>query len=172
MDARQYKQEFKSYYGFLYWADELNEDERTVYNSYKDWLEEVEKTGMAKSYKMVLLSYMLSRGEDKWHNPVTAEEAAPYFHHYLTEKEYRRKIDFSDKTTKALWEYDQNKVASLIVRMPITKWSESSKGLLIYEDGQFGFGFDIDQQDMSVLYKITKDICEYRLHAYFERKGN
>ena len=40
---------------------------------------------------MVLLKYMLSRGIDHWHEPVKAEDAAPYFVDYLTAKEYRKK---------------------------------------------------------------------------------
>ena len=68
----------------------------------------------AKSYKMVVLSYMLSRGIDKWLDPVTSEEVAPFFHQYLTEKDYRKRIDFSDKGTTKLWEYDEKEVAKLI----------------------------------------------------------
>lgn len=39
----EYRQEFKSYFGFLFRAKELTEKEETVYNRYKDWFEEVEK---------------------------------------------------------------------------------------------------------------------------------
>lgn len=49
VNARDYKQEFKSYAGFLHWADELAEDEQKVFIGYQDWLEEVEKTVMTKS---------------------------------------------------------------------------------------------------------------------------
>ncbi|MCT2534774.1 DEAD/DEAH box helicase family protein [Aquibacillus koreensis] len=169
-DSRGYKQEFKSYAGFLDWANELDEREQKVFRDYKAWLEEVEKTGMAKSYKMVLLSYMLSRGEHEWYKAVTADEVAPYFHTFLTEKEYRKRIDFSDKTTKALWDYDQEKVAKIIERMPMTKWSGSSKGLTTFEDGVFRLEFDVEEGDLVTLYRMTNEICTYRLHAYFERK--
>ncbi|MEQ6389228.1 DEAD/DEAH box helicase family protein [Bacillaceae bacterium S4-13-58] len=171
VNSKEFKQEFKSYVGFLNWAGELNEEESKVYEKYSGWLEEVEKTGMAKSYKMVLLSYMLSRGEDGWHLPVRPEEVANYFHSYLMEKEYRRKIDFSDKTTKRLWEYDQKKVADLISKMPMTRWSGSSGGLLVFEGGLFGLGFEVDERDLVELYKMTRQVCEYRLHGYFERKN-
>lgn len=60
-----YRQEWRSYVGFLNWAGELSETEKNVYETYRAWLEEVEKTGMSKSYKMVLLQAMLERGSSK-----------------------------------------------------------------------------------------------------------
>jgi len=60
------KQEFGSYFGMLEYAGELSEEELQVWETYKDWFIEVEKTGMNKSYKMVVLLYMLSRGPESW----------------------------------------------------------------------------------------------------------
>jgi superfamily II DNA or RNA helicase/HKD family nuclease len=171
-DATEYKSEFKSYVGFLYWADELSEKEREVFLKYESWLVEAERTPMAKSYKMVVLHAMLNRGPSRWHLPITPKEAAPFFHQYLMEKEYRKRIDFSDKKTKQLWIYDEEKVSKLIAEMPMTKWSGSSNGLLSFENGVFSFNFSIAKEDEEILYQWTKEICEYRLHVYFERKEN
>jgi superfamily II DNA or RNA helicase/HKD family nuclease len=171
-DATEYKSEFKSYVGFLYWADELSEKEKEVFLKYESWLVEAERTPMAKSYKMVVLHAMLNRGPSRWHLPITPKEAAPFFHQYLMEKEYRKRIDFSDKKTKQLWIYDEEKVSKLIAEMPMTKWSGSSNGLLSFENGVFSFNFSIAKEDEEILYQWTKEICEYRLHVYFERKTN
>ncbi|MFC3885567.1 DEAD/DEAH box helicase family protein [Bacillus songklensis] len=169
--SKTYYQEFKSYAGFLYWANELTEREQEAFRKYECWLVEVERTGMVKSYKMVVLLYMLQRGQEHWADPVTPQEVAPFFHHYLTETEYRKRIDFSDKSSKQMWDYDEKKVSKLIADMPMTKWSGSSKGLISFEDGQFIIHLDIDEQDQEILYEWTKEICEYRLHQYFERKA-
>ena len=165
-----YKQEFKSYLGFLLWAGELSEREQEVFRRYESWIVEVEKTVMSKSYKMVVLKVMLDRGENHWFEPITPIEAASGFHAFLTEKEYRKRIDLSDKAGKGLWEYDEAKVSSLIARMPMTKWSGSSKGLITFENNVFRFTFDIVVEDQDMLYQWTKEICEYRLHQYFERR--
>ena len=170
-DSVQYRQEFKSYHGFLAWADELSEDEEQVYDRYKEWIIEAEKTGMAKSYKMVVLLAMLDRGKNYWNAPITPEDAAPFFHQYLMGKEHRKLIDFSDKASKLLWNYDSSGVSSLIARMPMTKWSGSSKGLISFEDGVFKLEFEVNKIDAEILYEWTKEICEYRLHFHFERKG-
>lgn len=169
-DSRLFKQEFKSYFSFLEWADELSEEESKVVENYSDWIYEVERTGMSKSYKMVLLLAMLDRGPEHWADPIKAEEAALFFHKYLTEKSYRKRIDFSDKTTKALWEYDEKKVAGLIVRMPMTKWSGSSNGLLTLDGSELRLNLDILEQNNERLFHMMREISEYRLQSYFVRK--
>jgi superfamily II DNA or RNA helicase/HKD family nuclease len=170
-EAAEYKSEFKSYIGFLYWAGELSKREKEVFSKYESWLVEVERTPMTKSYKMVVLQAMLQRGSSRWHLPITPQEVAPFFHRYLTEKEYRKRIDFSDKETKRLWVYDEEKVSRLIAKMPMTKWSGSSNGLLSFDNNVFSLTFSIEPEDEEILYKWTKEICEYRLHVYFERKN-
>jgi len=166
-----YKQEFKTFIGFLNWANELSEKERKIFLRYESWLIEVERTSMSKSYKMIVLKYMLERGIEHWLSFITPKEVAPFFHKYLMGKTYRRKVDFSDKLTQKLWEYDEKKVAKLIATMPMTKWSGSSKGLVEFEDGVFRFNLDVEEADNSTLYKWTKEICEYRLAQHFEKNS-
>ncbi|TYR81842.1 DNA helicase [Priestia megaterium] len=166
-----YKQEFKSYAGFLNWAEELSDKEQEVFKCHEDWLIEVEKTTMIKSYKMIVLKYMLSRGPENWLKPVTPEEAAPYFHRYLTEAPYRKKIDFSDKAGQKLGEYDEKKVAKLIATMPMTKWSGSAGELVEFDGKVFTFNIKADQEHNQILYHWTEEICEYRLGSYFEKKS-
>ncbi|EPZ38352.1 HKD family nuclease fused to DNA/RNA helicase of superfamily II [Anoxybacillus ayderensis] len=169
--AKEYRDEFKSYVGFLYWADELSEREKEVFLKYEPWLIEVERTTMTKSYKMVVLQAMLNRGPSHWHLPIMPNEVAPFFHQYLTEKEYRKRIDFSDGETKRLWQYDEQKVAKLIAKMPMTKWSGSSNGLILFDNNVFTLNFSIAREDEKILHQWTQEICEYRLHVYFERRG-
>jgi hypothetical protein len=133
-------------------------------------LEEVEKTGMNKSYKMIVLLYMLNRGEQAWHQLVTPDEVAEFFHHYLTEKDYRKQIDFSDSASIRLWEYNRDRVAKLITDMPMTKWSGSSKGLVTFEENVFRLNFSVGAENTGILHDWTKEICLYRLHYHFERR--
>lgn len=170
-DSPQYKQEFNSYFGFLKWSEELTNQEAEIFDRYVNWFIEVEKTGMAKSYKMVVLLAMLERGISNWYNSISSKEAAPFFHQYLMEKEHRKRIDFSDKGAKKLWDYDEKGVSKLIATMPMTKWSGSSKGLISYENDTFKLNFDVSKEDEETLFNWTKEICEYRLHYHFERKA-
>ncbi|WP_342542447.1 hypothetical protein MHH33_16920 [Paenisporosarcina sp. FSL H8-0542] len=114
---------------------------------------------------------MLTRGEDDWFLPIQAIDTAKCFHHYLTDKSYRMNIDFSDKQGKELEVYNERKVASLIQRMPMTKWGGSSKNLITFENQLFKLNFDIAPEDRLIVYEWTRQICEYRLHTYFEKKA-
>jgi superfamily II DNA or RNA helicase len=169
-DSPQYRQEFSSYFGFLQWAEELTEQEIEIYNRCENWFVEVEKTGMAKSYKMVVLLTMLERGVSNWYYPISTKEVAPFFHHYLMEKEHRKRIDFSDKGAKKLWDYDEKGVSKLIATMPMTKWSGSAKGLITFENDIFKLNLEVLKEDETTVFNCTKEICEYRLHYHFERK--
>lgn len=170
-DSPQYRQEFNSYFGFLKWAEELTEQEIEITDRYENWLVEVEKTGMAKSYKMVVLLAMLERGISNWFKPLSSKDVAPFFHHYLMEKEHRKRIDFSDKGATKLWDYDEKGISKLIANMPMTKWSGSSKGLISYENDVFQLNLEVTKEHEDVLFQWTKEICEYRLHYHFERKA-
>lgn len=154
--------EFGSYIGMLKEAGELPERELAIFEVYEPLLQEIEKTSMTRSYKMVVLYAMLGRGAAKWYKPITAEKVAPIFADYLS-KPSRQAIDKIHP--------DHKKVMQLIQTMPMTKWSGSSKGLVIFEDGEFGFAVDIENDMQLVVFNWVKEICEYRLHRYFTRKS-
>lgn len=170
-DSSHYKQEFNSYVGFLNLANELSEQERIIFERYENWLVEVEKTSMSKSYKMILLLAMLNRGISEWLKPITSKEVAPFFHHYLTETEYRKRIDFSDKSSKKLWDYNQKAISNLIEKMPMTMWNRGEDGLTDFSDGTFKINFEVSDEDKEILFNWTKEIAEYRLHVHFERRA-
>ncbi len=166
----EYRNEFGSYVGFLHWADCLSKEEEEVYYQYEAWILDIEKTVMSKSYKMIVLLYMLERGPEQWFNSVTSAETASFFHSYLMEKEYRKRIDFSDKESKRLWTYNEAGVSQLIERMPMSKWGSAKGSMTSFENGVFSFKIDPAPEHSSILYHWSKDICLYRLHLHFERK--
>lgn len=126
---------------------------------------------MTKSYKMIVILYMLERGLKHWAESVTSTELAPFFHGYLMEKEYRKRNDFSDKESKKLWEYNETGVSQLIERMPMTKWGSAKGSMTRFEDGVFSLKFEPDPEHRTTLYRWTKEICLSRLHHHFERKS-
>lgn len=170
-NSREYRQAFGGYFSFLYDREELTEAEIQVYTKHLPWLQKLEKESMTKSYKMVVLQYMLEKGQSAWYKSVTPEEVAPYFHQFYMEKEYRKQIDFSSANTKRLWEYDEIGVARLIAQMPMDKWMDKDNDLVLFQNGEFFMNFSIDKADEEILYEMTQEICDYRLGFYFERKG-
>ncbi|SES12891.1 DEAD/DEAH box helicase family protein [Salipaludibacillus aurantiacus] len=166
-NSQAVKQEFKSYIGFLNWAGELSEEEQEAFQEGEAWLAEAEKTAMSKSYKMVVLQYMLNRGPEDWLKPVTPEEVAPYFYDYLTSKEYRRRIDFINKDKMNWTAEDMDKVAKLIARMPMTKFGGSTT----FDGKIFKLDLNFSREAKKYIHKWTEEICEYRMESYFEKKA-
>ncbi|OFW76120.1 MAG: hypothetical protein A2201_08735 [Alicyclobacillus sp. RIFOXYA1_FULL_53_8] len=153
------------------WAGELDPEESARLERYAPWFRELEATLMSKAYKMVLLLAMLERGSTAWHTPITPVQAAPLFHAYYVAKKFRMDTDWNDKETKPLHTYDETKVARLIARMPMTMWGGSSKGLVSFDGTAFATRLEVHSEDEAWLYEYTRQICLYRLHVYFERKG-
>lgn len=171
-NSREYQSEFGTYIGFQAWADSLTAQEQDLFYRYEDWLKDVEKTVMSKSYKMIVLLAMLERGVKQWTEPITPQEVAPFFHQYLTEKEYRKRIDFSDQEGKRLWNYNEVGISKLIANMPMSKWSGAKGSMTTFEDGYFRLKLETPQEPerAELLYNWTRDICLYRLHLHFERR--
>ncbi|MTD32019.1 DEAD/DEAH box helicase family protein [Planomicrobium sp. YIM 101495] len=166
------KEQFKSWFALLVYANELNEVEKAVWQNHKDWLFELERTRMNKSYKMVVLKYMLSKGLANWTAPVTPVEVAPFFHHYLMEKDYRKNLDFNDEKTRKFHKYNEAAIAKHIADMPMTKWSEDEKkGLVTFEQDLFSLNLKIDPSENHFIYEWTKEVVEYLLQDHFEKKG-
>lgn len=172
IDSKVIVQEFKSYLGFLAWHHELTEDEQAIYMKFKSLIEEVERTSMTKSYKMVLLHTMLSKNQKQWYKKISPHEIAEAFYNFYMSVEYRKRIDFSDKSSIALWDYNVNKISNLIARMPMTKWSSSSSNLALYDGSHFSFNIQVNMGEEKLLYSWIKEICDYRIHSYFQKKSN
>lgn len=172
VDSQEYRLLFDSYVNFLLVANELDKEEASLARRYSKWFQEVENTILRKSYKMTLLLAMLERGSEQWMNPITAYETAPFFYDFYMSNEIRKSIDFSDSETQKLWGAPLDRTAQLISRMPMTHWAKSSNRQVTYSNEEFMVGFQIREGDQEILYKWTKEICEYRLNTYFERRSN
>ncbi|WP_339323577.1 DUF4145 domain-containing protein [Paenibacillus sp. FSL W8-0194] len=171
INSQEYRLLFNSYYNFLLEAKELDKTESAVAKRYAGWLVEIENTIIRKSYKMVLLLAMLDRGILDWKRPITPEEAAPFFYEYYMSNPKRKETDFSDNETRKLWDAPLERTAQLIARMPMTHLAKSAKKLVRYTEEGFSIGFQIRESDNPTLYEWTREICEYRLIEYFERKA-
>ncbi|MER2192202.1 MAG: DEAD/DEAH box helicase family protein [Solibacillus sp.] len=152
--------EFGSFVGMLKQVGELTETELEIFTRHESLLVEIEKTAMTKSYKMVVLQAMLTRGEQLFATGITAKEVAPLFLTYLNHPA-RKWIDG----------VEDSKVQTVIEKMPMTKWAASSKGLAYFMDGKFGFNVEIEPAHAAVLHEWVSEICEFRLHRYFARKA-
>jgi len=157
-----YKQDWGSYVGFLKEHQELSDEEVEAYDANRELIEQVEKTIMNRSYKMVVLLAMLERGEERWMEPITAGEVAPFFYEYLHAEKYRELKDTQTAELKGL--FDTVKVESLLKKMPFPRMG----GILTFSGEFLLMRLNIKSRE---LYRIIKDIVNYRINEYFRSKS-
>jgi superfamily II DNA or RNA helicase/HKD family nuclease len=159
-----YKQEWGSYIGFLKEHQELSDEEIEAYEANRELIEQVEKTIMNRSYKMVVLLAMLERGEERWMDPITAEEVAPFFYDYLHAEKYRELKDAQTAELKGT--FDATKVERLLKKMPFPKMGRP----FVFENNKLTIStVDYASNDF---YKMILEIVPYRMNIYFAKKGN
>ncbi|NTY08279.1 restriction endonuclease subunit R [Exiguobacterium sp. JMULE1] len=159
-----YKQEWGSYVGFLKEHQELSDEEVKAYDANRELIEQVEKTIMNRSYKMVVLLAMLKRGEERWMEPITAEEVAPFFYDYLHAEKYRESKDA--QTAELKGPFDSAKVERLLKKMPFPKMGNP----FVFENNKLTIstvGYASDD-----FYEMILEIVRYRINIYFAKKGN
>jgi len=102
---------------------------------------------------------------------VQAREIVRFFYDYLTAESYRLRAEARDRQTKQLLsQYDEERTARLIREMPMDKWSGSSKGLVAVEREHFSIKLELLPHEREKVFEWTRQICEFRLHHYFERR--
>ena len=158
-----YKQEWVSYVGFLKEQGELTAEEVETYDANRELIEQVEKTVMNRSYKMVVLLAMLERGEERWMEPITAEEVAPFFYEYLHAEKYREVKDA--QTVELKRPFDAAKVERLLRKMPFSKMGKP------FEFDGKTLSIKTVEKYISKLHQIIYEIISLRLNLYFARKN-
>ncbi|QZY87135.1 DEAD/DEAH box helicase family protein [Exiguobacterium acetylicum] len=154
-----YKQEWGSYVGFLKERQELSGEEIEAYDSNRELIEQVEKTIMNRSYKMVVLLAMLERGEERWMEPITAEEVAPFFYEYLHAEKYRELKDAQTAELKGA--FNKHKIERLLIKQPMSKIGPP----FVYKN--YHLSVLVSLKFPNEIYKIIQGIINYRLTNYF-----
>ncbi|MDT0121096.1 hypothetical protein Q9R46_00460 [Paenibacillus sp. RRE4] len=71
-------------------------------------------------------------------------------------------MEWNEKTAR--------EIEKLIIDMPMSKWSGAKGSMTRFENGVFSLNVELeDAEERAVLHGWTREICLYRLHAYFER---
>lgn len=157
-----YKQEWGSYVGFLKEHQELSDEEIEAYDANRELIEQVEKTIMNRSYKMVVLLGMLERGGKRWMEPITAEEVAPFFYEYLHAEKYRELKDAQGKVFEN--GYNESKIGALLIKQPFSKMGYPFE----YNENKKTLSIQTNLTTNSINIKIwIKDIVLYRINNYF-----
>ncbi len=163
VNPRATRQGFGSWFGFVQSMGGLSEAELAVWRANESFFTELEKTRMVKSYKMVVLQALLSRGV--FPGELGIEELTRAF----------RKIALrSAKLQQDVGAHleSEGKLLNMLKENPIRAWcggkGTGGRSYFQYEDGIFrGVGF---QGDAKVLAGLTRELVEWRLGDYLDKR--
>lgn len=159
------RDDFGSWVGLLEAAGALSDAEAAAYRATRGWFETLERTQMAQSYKMVLLEVMLARGESRWDQPITPDEAAlPFFEFLQAERRWAK-----ERQPQPLLKppFRRAELAALIAKNPMTFLARSAPEYFRFQDNRFAIALEGMADQRGAIYQWTREIVAFRLHRYF-----
>lgn len=152
----------------------VSEAERRLFSEAGDFLREIEKTDMSRSYKMAVLTVLLSRGG--FLRPTPLSDLVQGFREFYGSPRYR--ADIQNKQIVDIDHVTDRTLAALIKRNPINAWTDTKKKgkdsgpFFRYDAGKNLFVYEGKGADMEGFEEAVRERVEYRLYDHFSsRKG-
>ncbi|MCL9779897.1 DEAD/DEAH box helicase family protein [Vibrio sp. S4M6] len=141
--------------------------------AYKEFLfKGIQTTSMVKSFKAILLEAFLEL--DGFRRPPTIEELAEKSWHVLSAYPYLKSTELPTKE-QSLTATDR-KWATYWRGNPIKAFTTTNKNStstwFVLEDGRFKTNFELDDDHIEVLHDLVKELVDFRLAQYTDRKQN
>ena len=157
------------WFGFLKSMGELSDEEKTwIDTPIPNFLRELERTSMAKSYKIPTLLCFVNENNE-WITKVGKDELVKSWRSYYSDPVHRK--DMERDASSRNWEsWDDNKLANLAIKNPVRFLSNTA--YFHYDEVNKIFFIDESIQEYltSELAKHYKDILNWRTHNYFAKR--
>jgi superfamily II DNA or RNA helicase len=164
-DPRAVRQGYGSWLGFVRSMEGLSATENAAWEAYRGFFEALEQTEMARSYKMLLLLAMLSRGQIP--GQLTIGEIVVAF----TETA-RRYAALQPELAEAS---NSPAMQQLLERNPIAAWvggrGTGGVAYFTYRDGTFATALEVAPAHREAVSELVREIAEWRLAQYVRRLG-
>lgn len=162
---------FRDYMNFLNENNELNEDERKLYNSIgKEFINLIETTGMSKTYKMPVLLAFYNDGNIKME--ITEEDVYRSFYDFYHNGS--NKVDMlKDKGTKDFEKWEKKKYVDLAKTNPIKFLLKTHGDFFVEKEGYLlALREDIEIEIKNEAFKKQmKDAIELRIKTYYKHRA-
>lgn len=156
----------KSWHALMVVMGWASSDEADVNTQAGDFLAEVERTAMTKSFKMVVLLAMLQEGG--FRSSIHLSELISFFRGYFAEERHR--LDLNGTDVEGLHDVPERKWEAYLVRNPVAAWAA----------GKF-FEFDADAKvlrytgpqaasQQSEFMRALRERVEWRLADYWDSR--
>ncbi|MFW6075935.1 MAG: DEAD/DEAH box helicase family protein, partial [Chloroflexota bacterium] len=164
-DPRSLRSQFGSWHRFVATMGDLDDQQRAITRgSTGDFLGQLERTPMTKSYKMTLLTAMLNR--DGFPGGVDIYPLTQEFRQVM-----ERNSILSEDAGDAL--SDDEAARRLLEKNPIPAWVEGSgtggTSYFLYEDERFESNLNVDNSQRRGFQELVREIVDWRLAEYLDR---
>ena len=158
----------KGYLRFLDSIDELNEEEKSWLNTIaEDFLYELEKTSMSKSYKIPTLLALIE--DDMLKKSVSINKVGKSFERFYRDNKKHQK-DLNNKKHKKWKKWNEKRFVKEAERNPVKYLSKRKYFIHDEINNKFMLNSRLYQFITNELTKHFKDIVEYRKTRYFRRR--
>lgn len=150
----------------------VSEAERRLFLEAGDFLREIERTSMSRSYKMAVLSVVLLKGG--FLRPLPLSELVEGFREFYKNLRYRSDLQSTDIAD--IDHVTDRTLASLIKKNPINAWTgggkkeNASDPFFRYDSGKNLFVYEGKGAGMEGFEEAVRERVEYRLYDYFSRR--
>jgi superfamily II DNA or RNA helicase len=170
--GRQYRVSFSTWFGALEACGTLAERDRQLDRRCGAFLNEVEKTPMSRSYKMVVLDAMLESG--RFQGVISLDELTAHFRRHFSKARFSREIgetEIADVTRVA-----QPVLEAYVIGNPINAWvggnTATASALFTYDSRAKIFSYIGPTADDAAMFaEALKERVDWRLETYLSRPG-
>jgi superfamily II DNA or RNA helicase/diadenosine tetraphosphate (Ap4A) HIT family hydrolase/HKD family nuclease len=163
-DPKSLRKAYNSWFEFVNAQNDLSEREMETVSVYGKFLSDLEKTPMAKSYKMAVLSAMIACGS--FPGEISLDQLV---------KEVLKLINRGvlDRADFGSHLKSESSLQSMLVSNPISAWvggkGMSDKSYFAFDGAALRtVGLDGDN---GALKELVQEVADYRLSQYFDRSG-
>jgi hypothetical protein len=170
--GRQYRMSFSSWLGALEACDALTDRDGVLGRECGPFLNEIERTSMTGSYKMVVLDAMLETG--RFRRSISLDELTGHFRRHFSKARYSRDIVGTD--IEDVMQVAPTVLDAYLRANPINAWiggnTAAASPWFAYDDGTRTFSYvGSTAGDDAAFAEAIKERVDWRLETYLSRPG-
>jgi hypothetical protein len=170
--GRQYRMSFSTWLGALEACGALTDSDRVLGRECGPFLNEIERTSMTRSYKMVVLDAMLESG--RFQRLISLDELTEHFRRHFSKARYSRDIVGTD--IEDVMQVAPTVLDAYLRANPVNAWiggnTIAASPWFAYDDGTRTFSYvGPTTGDDTAFAQAIKERVDWRLETYLSRPG-
>lgn len=166
-NPRSVRKAYGSWFGFVQSMGDLTEHESDLLGAHENFLLEIEKTLLTKSFKMLTLLAILQ--EHQAIAPISIDRLTQRFRDLVTSN-----ASFNGEVPAEILD-DSIKLTIYVISNPVNAWiggnvkSKKRDSFFEFSDGQFSPRFSVATEHESIFGELLRELVDWRIAEYLAR---